>query len=87
MFGRKRGLGNSGTKPGTELARAAGRAGWIGQGWDASRGSGPCVSDQPSSAWIIQGVSGLLSQWVLAPTYMAGAVRTSGVMVVHWLLK
>lgn len=70
LFGRKRGLGNSGTKPGTELARAADRAGWIGQGWDASRGSGPCVSDQPPSAWIIQGVSGLLSQGVLALSRM-----------------
>ena len=66
LFGRKRGLGNSGTKPGTELAGAAGRAGWIGQGWDASGGSGPCVSDQPPSAWIMQGVSGLLSRGVLA---------------------
>lgn len=47
MFGRKRGLGNSGTKPGTELAGAADRPGQIGQGWDASGGSGPYVSGQP----------------------------------------
>lgn len=47
LFGRKRGLGNSGTKPGTELAGAVDRPGQIGQGWDASEGSGPYVSGQP----------------------------------------
>lgn len=61
LFVRKRVLGNSGTKPGTELALAAGGLGKrararMSRQWPECRAS-------PSSAWRVQGIPGLLSRW------------------------
>lgn len=80
MFGRKRGLGDSGTKPGTELAWAVDGPEQSGQGWGANGGSGPYVGPAPSH----QGFPGLTP----APsslTYTVGAVGPLGFMVVHWV--
>lgn len=53
MFGRKGGLGDSGTKAGTELDGAV--VAWAGNQGYKSGGGGLYISGSPSSTWPTQG--------------------------------
>lgn len=71
LFIRKRGLGDSGTKPGTGLARPVGGLGKRArQDWDCGGGSGLWPQTSPSSASTPHGIFGLFSWWVLALSHI-----------------